>query len=59
MQLNGFKYCYLSLIIPLNIIHLFTQLNGSQYAYVSLRNQLNISHQFTVKWSKFYFKQLD
>ena len=26
-QLNGFKYCYVSLIIQLNISYLFTQLN--------------------------------
>ena len=33
-QLNGFNYCYVTLIIIFNINHLF--LNGSKYCYVSV-----------------------
>ena len=44
---NGFKYCYLTLLILFNINHLFAQsLNGFKYCYPTLTIQFNISHFF-------------
>ena len=43
---RGYKYFYLTLIIPFNITHSFALLNGSKYNYVSLKIQLNINHLF-------------
>ena len=41
VQLNGFKYSYLTLIILFNITHSFAQLNGLKYCNVTL----SIQHQ--------------
>ena len=42
---NGFKHRYLTLIILVNIIHLFAQLNGFKHCYLILI-QFNINHLF-------------
>ena len=44
IQLDGFKYCYKSLIIQLNISHLFTQLNDQTVLFQTI--QFRISHLF-------------
>ena len=41
---NGFKYSYLTLIIPFTIIHLFAQLNGFKYCYLIQTIQFNTNH---------------
>ena len=45
-QLNSFKYCYVSLIIHLNICLLFTQLNDEIVLFLTI--QFRISHLFAL-----------
>ena len=45
-KLNGSKYCYVSLIIQLNITHLFTQLNDQIVLFQAI--QFSISHLFAL-----------
>ena len=41
-RLNGFKYCYVSLIIQLNISHLFTLLHDQSVLFLTI--QFSVSH---------------
>ena len=44
-QLNGSKYCYVSLMIHLNINHLFTQLDDQTDLFLTI--QFSIIHSLT------------
>ena len=56
-QLNGFKYCYVFLIIQLNISYLFTELNNQTIIFLKI--QFSISHLFThsLNVKQFYLTQ--